>query len=59
MLFTKEHYELMAAFEKEFKGYRLDREKKSQWTQGNIYQSGETNMLFLAFRKGYAVGKTA
>jgi len=53
---SKEHYELMTMFEKEFKGYRLDREDKSFWSKGNIYQNGETNALFLAYRRGYALG---
>lgn len=57
MVGTKEHYDLMEVFEREFKGRRLDRENRELWAQGAIYQNGETNALFLAFRLGYALGK--
>lgn len=59
MLFSSEHYTLMAQFESEFQHYRLDREHKDLWAKGYIYQNGETNNLFLAYRKGYAYGKLA
>ncbi len=55
-LFSTDHYELMAMFEREFSSFRLDREPKELWPQGNIYQSGETNNLFTAYRKGAAYG---
>jgi hypothetical protein len=58
-LLGKEHYELMAQFEAQFKGQRLDREPKVMWARGQVYQSGETNALFLAFRQGYAFAKAA
>lgn len=58
-LFSKEHYELIEMFEKEFKGlYRFDKEDKKYWAKGNIFQHGELNNLFLAFRKGVAYGKS-
>ena len=57
MLNTAEHVELMQMFEKEFSGYRLDRENKDLWPMQRIYQNGETNTLFLAYRRGYALGK--
>jgi len=56
MLHTKEHQDLMAQFEREFHGRRLDREDKSFWARGIIYQDGQTNELFLAYRRGYALG---
>lgn len=56
-LHTQEHYDLMAHFERAFKHLRLDREKKELWSRQFIYQNGEANDLFLAFRKGYALGK--
>lgn len=57
MLLTKEHYELMAIFESEHKNRRLDREKdKKLWKKGAVYQDGHVNELFLAYRKGYALG---
>ena len=53
----QEHADLMSMFEREHKGYRLDREAKDEWPKGNIYQHGEVNQLFLAYRKGFAYGK--
>ena len=58
MLNTKEHYDLMAKFERDFKGERLDREEdKELWKRGRIYQNGRVNDLFLAYRMGYSLGK--
>lgn len=55
---TQEHIDLMAMFEREYTGcYRLDKEPKESWPRGHIYQHGELNELFLAYRKGYALGK--
>lgn len=57
MLMTKEHYDLMASFEREHKHCRLDREKdKELWKKGAVYQDGHVNELFMAYRKGYALG---
>ena len=58
-LFSKEHYEVIEMFEKEFKGNRFDKEPKDIWSNGNIYQDGMVNMLFLAYRKGFAMGRAA
>lgn len=58
MLKTKEHYDLMAQFEKEFRGLRMDKEDKELWPKGRIYASGETDMIFDAYRRGYALGKS-
>jgi hypothetical protein len=59
MLLSKEHYELMTQFEKQFKGKRLDREKdKALWAMGQVYENGEVNTLFQAFRLGYQLGKS-
>ena len=54
---SKEHYELIEMFEREFKGFRFDKEPKDIWPKGNIYQSGETNNLFLAYRRGVSYGR--
>lgn len=57
-LFSKDHEDLMAMFEKEFAGEcRMDKEDKARWAKGNVYQSGEANSLFLAYRRGVAYGK--
>jgi hypothetical protein len=57
MLLTKEHYELMADFEREYKHRRLDREEnKGLWRRGAVYQDGHVNELFLAYRNGYVLG---
>ncbi|WP_336974571.1 hypothetical protein [Alcaligenes sp. PF14] len=57
MLITKEHYDLMAAFERSHKE-RFDKEDKSLWPKGVIYQDGRVNELFQAYRHGYAYAKT-
>ncbi len=54
---SQEHDDLMKMFEREFSSERLDKESKALWPQGNIYQSGEANKLFLAYRRGYAYGR--
>jgi len=58
MLTSKEHYDLMAQFESEFRGHRLDRERKEMWARGNVYQDGTVNNLFLAYRRGYTLHKS-
>ena len=56
MLKTQEHEDLIAMFEREFKG-RFDKESKALWPMGRVYQDGTLNELFLAYRRGYAYGK--
>lgn len=56
-LFGREHYDLMTSFDQAFRGRRLDKEDKALWPKGNVYASGETNELFLAYRRGYALGR--
>lgn len=53
---SQEHYDLIEMFDRLFKGHRLDKESKDMWARGYIYQNGETNALFLAFRQGVAYG---
>lgn len=57
MLNTKEHEDLIAAFDKQHKGSRLDKEARELWRKGIVYQDGHLNALFLAFRDGYAFAK--
>ena len=57
MLGTKEHDDLMKMFERIFRHFRLDKEGEDLWSKGRIYQDGQANELFLAFRHGYAYGK--
>jgi hypothetical protein len=59
MIFTKEHYELIAMFEKNFPNKRFDKEPREDWTRKVIYQDGSVNSLFLAFRMGYQLGKVS
>ena len=40
-VYDKEHYDLMATFERAYSGYRLDRELKMLWPDGHIYEDGE------------------
>lgn len=58
-LLSKDHYEMMAFFEQNFRGrFRLDREEdKALWAKGAVYQNGEANAAFIAFRHGVAYGK--
>lgn len=56
-LLSQDHYELIAMFDRLFKGKRLDKEPKEIWAKGRIYQNGEVNELFLAFRQGVAYGQ--
>lgn len=57
---SRDHAELMAAFERQAKtlpgSLRFAREPRSFWANGNIYQDGRTNDLFLAYRLGHAEG---
>lgn len=57
MLNTKEHYDLIAQFDKEFSSFRLDKEPKDGWTKGIIYQDGRVNQMFCVYRSGYSLGK--
>lgn len=57
MLNDKEHYDLIAAFERCHSG-RMDKEDKALWPRGIIYQDGHVNELFLAFRRGHSYAKT-
>lgn len=58
-LLGKDHYDMMEFFEKHFVGTRMDREPKELWAKGRVYQNGDTNNLFLAFRHGVAYGAAA
>jgi hypothetical protein len=57
MVGSQEFYDLIAMFDREYKGSRLDKEAKEMWPKGYVYQHGEVNNLFLAYRKGFAYGK--
>lgn len=63
MLKSKEHYDLMAQFEQDIKSSnvhfnpRLERADKSLWDKGHVYNHGETNSLFIAYRLGYSFAK--
>lgn len=54
---SKNHYDLISQFERDFPHNRLDKEEKSLWRIGQIYQNGEVNRLFLAYRQGYSLAK--
>lgn len=58
MLGSKEHYELMEQFEREFRHLRVDREQdQATWRMGHVYQNGEVNELYGAYIRGYSFGK--
>ncbi len=52
-LFSQEHYALLTQFEREHRG-RADKEDKSLWPKGIIYQDGHMNELFAAYLRGHA-----
>ena len=55
---SKEHYDILAEFEKNFSYCRLDREKDvCLWRKGQVYESGETNKLYAAYIAGYSLGR--
>ena len=54
---TKEFYDVISGFEKEYKFLRLDKEPEKLWKKGIVYQDGETNKLYLAYRLGYSLGR--
>jgi hypothetical protein len=55
---SKEHYELMEAFERFF-GYKNPSRCKDEpyKSKGCVYDNGEINKEFQAFRMGYVYGK--
>lgn len=53
---SQEHIDLIAMFEKEYSG-RFDKEPKTLWPFGRIYQDGPLNEQFLAYRRGYALAR--
>ena len=54
---SAEFYEMLEMFERVYPHMRLDREATEFWSKGAVYQSGETNNLFHAFRHGYVFAK--
>lgn len=54
---SQEHYDIIAMFDREFSHLRLDKETKDIWSKSHVYQNGDVNNLFLAYRKGFAFGK--
>ena len=58
---TPEHNALMEVFEVTARANtwreRLGRESRDHWHRGYVYESGETNKRFLAFRAGYELGR--
>ena len=51
------HIEMMDFFDRQYRHCRLDKEPKDMWPKRIIYQNGEINELFLAFRTGVAYGQ--
>lgn len=55
---SKEHYDMLDAFERSFKSMqlygRLDRESQDWWSRGVFYQDGQVNVMFRTFTAGYA-----
>lgn len=57
LLVTKEHYDIIDAFERSFPHVQKTKEDKSMWSKGYVYTNGDTNNLFIAFRHGAAFAK--
>ena len=57
MLKTNEIHDAITSFEKSFKGFRTDKEDRSIWKTGCIYQHGEYNQMFKVYLQGYALGR--
>ena len=54
---SKEHYDILDAFDKNYSYMRLDKESKEFWQSGIIYQDGEVNKLYQSFILGYSLGR--
>ena len=55
---SKEHYEILENFEKNFKYLRLDKEKnKELWSKGYVYENGDANTIYKAFLSGYSLAR--
>lgn len=60
---TQEHIDLMKSFERYVTSglaptrARLDREEKSQWPRGHVYQHADINNLFRTYSAGYALAR--
>lgn len=52
-----EHAKLIEQFELDYPYAQKDKEPKELWAKGSVYCHGETNNLFLAYRRGYSFGK--
>ena len=60
MLASQEHCDLISMFERDQTftvSRRFEKEDKSLWVEGAVYQDGRTNDLFIAYRNGYAFGR--
>lgn len=54
---TREQYELLEMFKKDFEGHNLKMEDKEQWRRGYYFQDGRVNQLFQAYQRGYAYAR--
>ena len=55
---SKEHYEIMEQFERDYDCVPLAKEDKSMWKEGYFYQNGDINNLFKAYSKGYSLARS-
>lgn len=58
---SKEFYDMMDNFENNKNNLpytgSFEREDKSMWVRGQIYQDGKTNSFFQCFMLGYQLGR--
>ena len=54
---SKEFYELMEQFERDFSQFRPRREQEDVWEYRHFY-TNEVNNMFLAYMAGYSFGRS-
>lgn len=56
---SKEFYDIMDVFEREYRYMRMDKEPKEGWKRGVVYEDPVANREFAAFLKGYSLGRVS
>ena len=54
---TKEWYDIIEIFERNYSCERLDKESKELWKEGIVYEDGKVNKLYEAYLLGYGLGR--
>ena len=56
---SKEHYDILDQFERNYRDLNTSREDKFWWIKGIVYQDDLVNQLYKAYISGYSFGKTS